>query len=92
MLNKILKIINGTLCPGCKGRKLFRLSDGRWKCSKYYFRYSAKRISDDLAILHCFHLGIPATKTAKDLKFSYNHRKENSYELKVKNYFGPDFN
>jgi transposase len=72
MLNKIHKIINGILCPKCKGQKLFKLSDDRWKCSKCFYRFSAKRISDDLDILHCFSLEIPATKTAKDLRLSYN--------------------
>jgi hypothetical protein len=37
-----------------------------------FYRYSTKRISDDLDILHCFSLEIPATKKANDLRLSYN--------------------
>ncbi len=36
------------------------------------FSDSAKKIYDDLDILHYFSLKIPATEAAKELKFSYN--------------------
>jgi len=72
MVETIQKIIEGRHCPECQGQHLFRIQDGRWKCSSCFCRYSPKRIFDDLNILHDFSLEIPATKTAKDLKLSYN--------------------
>lgn len=71
MIKKIEQIIIGKRCPKCSFRKLFKLADGRYKCANCNFKYSSKKIENDLKILHYFSLEIPANKAAKDLGYSY---------------------
>jgi len=71
MIKKIEQIIIGKRCPKCSSRKLFKLADGRCKCANCNFKYSSKKIENDLKILHYFSLEIPANKAAKDLGYSY---------------------
>lgn len=71
MINKIEQIITSKRCPKCSSRKLFKLADGRYKCANCNFKYSSKKIENDLKILHYFSLEIPANKAAKDLGYSY---------------------
>jgi transposase len=70
-MEKISEIANGKRCPKCFHDRLYQLADGRFKCGKCHMKYSAKKIRDDLNILHYFSLEIPANKAAKDLRFSY---------------------
>jgi transposase len=93
MVETIQQIINGTRCPQCQGHGLFKIQDGRWKCSECSHRYSPKRVSDDLNILHDFGLEIPATKTAKDLKLSYNkvRNKFMEYRQEILEYTNQEF-
>jgi len=72
MEDKINNIINGIECPRCSDGHIYRMRDNRFKCYQCSFKYSTKKIKDDLVILHYFSLEIPANKTARDLGFSYN--------------------
>ena len=71
MMGKINEIAQGQRCPKCSCDQLYQLADGRFKCVQCSSKYSAKKIRDDLKILHYFSLEIPANKAAKDLGFSY---------------------
>jgi len=71
MMEKINEIAQGQRCPKCSCDQLYQLADGRFKCVQCSSKYSAKKIRDDLKILHYFSLEIPANKAAKDLGFSY---------------------
>ena len=72
MLVKIQNIIQGKECLRCSHQKVYTLSDARVKCSGCGYKYSIKRIEDDLRILHYFSLEIPANKATRDLGFGYN--------------------
>jgi ribosomal protein S27AE len=71
MKEKVERAIHGFECPKCGSDHLYRLKDERFKCGQCGYKYSPKRLKDDLEILHYFSLEIPANKTAKDLEFSY---------------------
>ncbi|MCK4688919.1 MAG: IS1595 family transposase [Candidatus Marinimicrobia bacterium] len=71
MIEKIKEVAHGKRCPKCSHDRLYQLADGRFKCVQCNIKYSAKKIENDLQILHYFSLEIPANKAAKDLGFSY---------------------
>ena len=71
MKEKVERAINGFRCSKCGSDHLYTLKDERFKCGQCGFKYSPKKLRDDLEILHYFSLEIPANKTAKDLGFSY---------------------
>src|SRR5574341_1623643 len=63
-------------CLKCKSRSLFRLTDGRWECSRCYHRFSLKtntylqhsRVSYDLwyELLYWFAYEFTANRTARE--------------------------
>ncbi len=71
MVEKIKEIAHGQRCPKCSPDRLYKLADERFKCVQCKTKYTARKIEDDLKILHYFSLEIPANKAAKDLGFSY---------------------
>ena len=71
MKEMIERTIHGFECPRCGNDHLYTLKDDRFKCSHCQFKYSPKKMKDDLQILHYFSLEIPTNKTARDLCFSY---------------------
>ena len=93
MKENIERAIQGFECPKCGSDHLYRLKDDRFKCAKCGFKYSPKKIKDDLAILHYFSLEIPANKTARDLEFSYDkvRRKYMQYRQEICDYLEDEF-
>lgn len=95
MKEKIERAIHGNECPKCGsdhppagGHK-----DERFKCGQCGYKYSPKKLKDDLAILHYFSLEIPANKTARDLEFSYGkvRRKYMQYRQEICDYLEQEF-
>ena len=93
MLVKIQNIIQGKACLRCRHQKVYTLSDGRVKCSHCGYKYSIKRIENDLRILHYFSLEIPANKTARDLELSYKKvgGKYMQYRREIVNFLDSEF-
>ena len=94
MLIKIQNIIQAKECLRCGHQKVYTLSDERVKCSHCGYRYSKKKIEDDLGILHYFSLEIPANKTARDLELSYKKvsGKYMQYRQDIARYLQKQFN
>ena len=94
MEKKIEKVIYGMCCPRCNHTHLYRLSDNRYKCACCYYKYSSKKISDDMKLLHYFSLEIPANKAARDLGFGYNkvRTKYMQYRQEIAFYLQEQFN
>jgi len=93
MKEKIKRAIYGFKCPKCGSDHLYKLKDDRFKCAKCCYKYSPKKMKDDLAILHYFSLEIPANKTARDLEFSYDkvRRKYMQYRQEICDYLKDEF-
>ena len=72
MKEKVERAILGIECPKCGHDHLYKLDDGRYKCSNCKFKYSPRKLNDDLQILHYFSLEIPANKARKDFGCSYD--------------------
>jgi transposase len=94
MEEKILKYIEGKECPRCSSEHLYHLQDNRFKCYHCSFKYSPKKYSDDIVILHYFSLEIPANKTAKDIGCSYNkvRNKYMQYRQEIYDFLQKEFN
>ena len=94
MKEKIERAILGIGCPKCTKDNLYKLSDGRFKCSYCKFKYSSKKLKDDLQILHYFSLEIPANKACKDFGCSYTkiRTKYMQYREEIFTYLSKEFN
>ena len=70
-IKKLQEIISGSKCIRCENTRLYKLGDGRFKCSGCSERYRISRIQEDLKLLHYFSLEVPANKAARDLGIGY---------------------
>ena len=70
-LKKLQEIISGSKCIRCENTRLYKLGDGRFKCSGCSQRYRVSKIQEDLKLLHYFSLEVPANKAARDLGVGY---------------------
>ena len=50
MKEKIERAIFGIECPKCGHDRLYKLDDDRYKCSNCKFKYSPRKLNDDLQI------------------------------------------
>lgn len=94
MKEKIERAVLGIECPKCGHDHLYKLDDGRYKCSNCKFKYSPRKLNDDLQILHYFSLEIPANKARKDFGCSYDkvRRKYMQYRNEIFLYLQKEFN
>lgn len=89
MIEDIEKISKGRLCPICSSKILYRLKDKRIRCARCRFRFSPKKIEDDLKILRLFCDQYSAYRTAKKLGLSYGkvRKKYMRYRGEIAQYF-----
>ncbi len=50
MKEKIERAIFGIECPKCGHDRLYKLDDDRYKCSNCKFKYSPRKLNDDLQV------------------------------------------
>jgi len=70
-IKELEEIISGNKCIRCENRRLYKLGDGRIKCSNCLKRYRLSKIQEELKLLHYFSLEVPANRAARDLGMGY---------------------
>ena len=76
-------VVFGKLCINCGFNELHLLYDCRYLCARCSAKINPRQIEAWLKILHCFALGLPMSRTAKDLGYSYNKVKNIYYQVQM---------